>query len=55
MLAQTLVQRPLFCDLLAHILLKLERNVSLNAVRAFKIRAIDDIVSALLDGYAHRQ
>ncbi len=41
-LAQTLVERPLFCDLLAHIPLNLERNVSLDAVRAFKIRAIAD-------------
>ncbi|WP_203236723.1 TetR family transcriptional regulator [Nocardia panacis] len=41
-LARTLIERPLFCDLLAHIPLNLERNVSLDAVRAFKIRAIAD-------------
>jgi AcrR family transcriptional regulator len=36
-LAETLVARPLFCDLLAHAPLNLERNVSLEAVREFKL------------------
>ena len=41
-LAQSLVARPLFCDLLAHTPLNLERNVSTDAVRAFKTRAITE-------------
>ncbi len=41
-LAQSLVERPLFCDLLAHTPLNLERNVSLAALRTFKLRAIAD-------------
>lgn len=36
-LAGSLVARPLFCDLLAHAPLSLERNVSLESVRAFKL------------------
>jgi len=32
-----LVARPLFCDLLAHVPLSLERNVSLDSVRTYKI------------------
>src|SRR5689334_18696902 len=35
-LARSFVSRPLFCDLLAHIPLNLERNVSFDAVRAYK-------------------
>ncbi|MFE7633631.1 TetR family transcriptional regulator [Kitasatospora sp. NPDC057518] len=42
-LAQSLVARPLFCDLLAHTPLNLERNVSLDTVRAFKVRAIAEV------------
>ncbi|MFJ3216404.1 TetR/AcrR family transcriptional regulator [Kitasatospora sp. NPDC086801] len=42
-LAQSLVARPLFCDLLAHTPLNLERNVSLDTVRAFKLRAIAEV------------
>lgn len=40
-LAETLVARPLFCDLLAHTPLNLERGVSFKAVRNFKLTAID--------------
>jgi AcrR family transcriptional regulator len=36
----TLVNRPLFCDLLGHAPLHLERNVSLEAVRTFKLTAL---------------
>ncbi|WP_349259493.1 TetR family transcriptional regulator [Actinospica sp.] len=39
-LAHSLVARPLFCDLLAHTPLNLERNVSLEKVKAFKTRAL---------------
>jgi AcrR family transcriptional regulator len=50
-LTATLVARPLFCDLLAHAPLNLERHVSLESVRAFKIeslRVVDEI-GELLD------
>jgi len=49
-LTRSLVERPLFCDLLAHAPLHLERGVSLEAVRAFKLTAlaaVDDIRAAL--------
>ncbi|WP_313545273.1 TetR family transcriptional regulator [Leifsonia aquatica] len=36
-LSDTLVARPLFCDLLAHTPLNLERNVSVETVRGFKL------------------
>ena len=39
-LARSLVARPLFCDLLAHTPLTLERNVSLERVKELKMRAI---------------
>ena len=39
-LAHSLVARPLFCDLLAHSPLNLERNVSLEKLKAFKTRAL---------------
>lgn len=39
-LADTLVVRPLFCDLIAHAPLNLERGVSFESVRTFKITAI---------------
>lgn len=39
-LTRTLVSRPLFCDLLAQAPLNLERNVSLDTVREFKLLAI---------------
>ncbi|MFJ4653277.1 hypothetical protein ACIP5Y_18600 [Nocardia sp. NPDC088792] len=44
-LAATLVQRPLFCDLLAHVPLNLERGVSAPVVKDFKLTAIDAAVS----------
>ncbi|MGW1408289.1 TetR family transcriptional regulator [Streptomyces sp. NPDC002403] len=42
-LARTLVARPLFCDLLAHTPLNLERNVSTDTVRTFKKGAIAEV------------
>jgi AcrR family transcriptional regulator len=39
-LTETLVARPLFCDLLAHAPLNLERHVSLEAVRTFKVESM---------------
>jgi len=39
-LATSLATRPLFCDLLAHVPLNLERGVSLVAVKDFKIQAL---------------
>jgi AcrR family transcriptional regulator len=44
-LARALADRPLFCDLLAHTPLTLERQVSAEPVRAFKLSAL----SALSD------
>ena len=41
--ASTLVARPLFCDLLAHTPLNLERNVSLESVREFKLVTHDEV------------
>lgn len=40
-LASTLIAQPLFCELLAHIPLNLERGVSLPVVKEFKLIAID--------------
>jgi AcrR family transcriptional regulator len=42
-LAGTLAERPLFCDLLAHVQLHLERGVSEQEVRAFKITTLDAV------------
>ncbi|MDP5226291.1 MULTISPECIES: TetR family transcriptional regulator [Arthrobacter] len=39
-LSSSLIARPLFCDLLAHVPLNLERGVSAESVREFKIAAI---------------
>ena len=56
----TLADRPMFCDLLAQAPLNLERNVSLEAVRAFKLGThteVDAIVEAmrrLLPGLTER-
>jgi AcrR family transcriptional regulator len=49
-LAASLASRPLFCDLLAQAPLNLERNVSLESVRAFKLVTLDEVsaVSGLL-------
>ncbi|MBN9620094.1 MAG: TetR/AcrR family transcriptional regulator, partial [Actinobacteria bacterium] len=49
-LATTLVQRPLFCDLLAHVPLNLERGVSVSAVKDFKLvalAAVTDVATAV--------
>ena len=40
--AKTLTERPLFCDLLAQAPLNLERNVSAEALRAFKLVALSE-------------
>jgi AcrR family transcriptional regulator len=54
-LARSLAGRPLFCDLLAQAPLNLERNVSLDAVRAYKrtalaaVGAVADELSRTLD------
>ena len=41
--ADSLVARPMFCDLLAQAPLNLERNVSLESVRAFKLVTLDEV------------
>ena len=41
--AETLVARPMFCDLLAQAPLNLERNVSIESVRAFKLVTLDEV------------
>ncbi|HEY0817118.1 MAG TPA: TetR family transcriptional regulator [Pseudonocardia sp.] len=46
--AATLTARPMFCDLLAQAPLNLERNVSLDSVRAFKLVTLDE-VGAIVD------
>ncbi|MFD6534683.1 TetR family transcriptional regulator [Streptomyces sp. NPDC060184] len=51
-LAATLAARPLFCDLLAHTPLNLERNVSVDSVRAFKTATLQQV--DLLAGELHR-
>jgi AcrR family transcriptional regulator len=43
--ATTLVDRPLFCDLLAQAPLNLERNVSIEAVRAFKLVTLEEVAA----------
>ncbi|MEW2548816.1 TetR family transcriptional regulator [Streptomyces sp. NPDC047002] len=51
-LAETLVARPLFCDLLAQTPINLERGVSLEAVRGYKVQAIAasrSVAAAVLD------
>src|SRR5580658_4855842 len=58
--ASTLANRGLFCDLLAQAPLNLERNVSLETVRAFKlvtlaeVEAIVAVVRRLLPGLSER-
>ncbi|MGW0080273.1 TetR family transcriptional regulator [Streptomyces sp. NPDC003393] len=42
-LASTLAARPMFCDLLAQAPLNLERNVSVDSVRAFKLVTLEEI------------
>ncbi|MET8811149.1 TetR family transcriptional regulator [Streptomyces sp. NPDC004549] len=41
--ATTLSERPLFCDLLAQAPLNLERNVSIEAVRRFKLVTLEEV------------
>ncbi|HIH2747077.1 TetR family transcriptional regulator [Burkholderia aenigmatica] len=59
-LAKSLAERPLFCDLVAHAALSLERHVSLDAIRTFKTAALDSshAIAAGLQALApltHRQ
>ncbi|MFB2597776.1 TetR family transcriptional regulator [Herbiconiux sp. P17] len=42
-LAASLASRPMFCDLLAQAPLNLERNVSLESVRAFKLVTLEEV------------
>lgn len=44
-LAASLAARPMFCDLLAQAPLNLERNVSLDSVRAFKLVTLEEVES----------
>ena len=44
-LAETMVDRPLFCDLLSHLPTSLELNVSIEAARAFKHTLQDHITA----------
>lgn len=41
--ADSLVARPMFCDLLAQAPLNLERNVSVETVRAFKLVTLEEV------------
>ncbi len=41
--AGSLVARPLFCDLLAQAPLNLERNVSIDSVRSFKLVTLEEV------------
>jgi AcrR family transcriptional regulator len=43
--AQTLTARPMFCDLLAQAPLNLERNVSLDSVRSFKLVTLEEVAA----------
>ncbi|HEX3962141.1 MAG TPA: hypothetical protein VHZ03_36855, partial [Trebonia sp.] len=43
--AGTLTARPMFCDLLAQAPLNLERNVSLDSVRSFKLVTLDEVAA----------
>ncbi|WP_248966125.1 TetR/AcrR family transcriptional regulator [Sphaerisporangium perillae] len=45
-LAETLVARPFFCDLLGHMSTSLEHNVSVPAARAYK-RVVLDVIAGL--------
>lgn len=42
-IADSLVARPMFCDLLAQAPLNLERNVSLESVREFKLVTLEEV------------
>jgi AcrR family transcriptional regulator len=43
LLARSLVARPMFCDLLAQAPLNLERNVSIESVRSFKLATLEEV------------
>jgi AcrR family transcriptional regulator len=43
--AQTLTARPMFCDLLAQAPLNLERNVSIDSVRSFKLVTLEEVAA----------
>jgi AcrR family transcriptional regulator len=43
--AETLTSRPMFCDLLAQAPLNLERNVSLESVRSFKLATLEEVTA----------
>jgi AcrR family transcriptional regulator len=43
--ANTLTARPMFCDLLAQAPLNLERNVSLDSVRSFKLVTLEEVAA----------
>ena len=45
LLAESISARPLFCDLLAHASLTLEREVPLEVARTFKLAALDAVES----------
>lgn len=42
-ISDSLVERPLFCDLLAQAPLNLERNVSIESVREFKLVTLEEV------------
>jgi AcrR family transcriptional regulator len=42
-IASSLVSRPIFCDLLAQAPLNLERNVSVESVRTFKLTTLEEV------------
>jgi AcrR family transcriptional regulator len=44
-IADSLVERPLFCDLLAQAPLNLERNVSIDSMRAFKLVTLEEVAA----------
>src|ERR1700755_1636621 len=43
--AETLTSRPMFCDLLAQAPLNLERNVSIESVRSFKLVTLEEVAA----------
>ena len=43
--AETLTSRPMFCDLLAQAPLNLERNVSIDSVRSFKLVTLEEVAA----------
>jgi AcrR family transcriptional regulator len=47
--AESLVGRPMFCDLLAQAPLNLERNVSLDSVRSFKLVTLEEVAAITAD------